>query len=128
MLQQEEAHFSFRLICLCAAPSVVTFSFDVGDGPALLSVKSPLPLNDRQWHYVRAERNVKESSLQVDQLPLRILAAPADGRLRLRLSSQLFVGKPKRLLLGRKRFLQTSANYFFLKFEQKNVSYLIFLK
>uniref|UniRef100_A0A8C7XTA9 Contactin associated protein family member 5a n=1 Tax=Oryzias sinensis TaxID=183150 RepID=A0A8C7XTA9_9TELE len=75
-----------------SSPSVVTFSFDVGDGPALLSVKSPLPLNDRQWHYVRAERNVKESSLQVDQLPLRILAAPADGRLRLRLSSQLFVG------------------------------------
>ncbi|KAF6733006.1 Contactin-associated protein-like 5 [Oryzias melastigma] len=59
-----------------SSPSVVTFSFDVGDGPALLSVKSPIPLNDRQWHYVRAERNVKESSLQVDQLPLRFLAAP----------------------------------------------------
>ncbi|KAA8593045.1 hypothetical protein FQN60_018500, partial [Etheostoma spectabile] len=75
-----------------SSPSVVTFSFDVGNGPALLSVKSHLPLNDRQWHYVRAERNVKEASLQVDQLPLRFLEAPADGHLRLRLSSQLFVG------------------------------------
>ncbi|XP_013878670.1 contactin-associated protein-like 5 [Austrofundulus limnaeus] len=75
-----------------SSPLVVTFSFDVGNGPAVLSVKSHLPLNDRQWHYVRAERNVKEASLQVDQLPLRFLEAPADGHLRLQLSSQLFVG------------------------------------
>lgn len=76
------------------APSVVTFSFDVGNGPVVLAVKSHVPLNDRQWHYVRAERNVKEASLQVDQLPLRFLEAPADGHLRLRLNSQLFVGRP----------------------------------
>ncbi|KAM9347809.1 contactin-associated protein-like 5 [Symphorus nematophorus] len=75
-----------------SSPSVVTFSFDVGNGPAVLAVKSHLPLNDRQWHYVRAERNVKEASLQVDQLPLRFLEAPADGHHRLRLNSQLFVG------------------------------------
>uniref|UniRef100_A0A4W4HHR5 Contactin associated protein-like 5a n=1 Tax=Electrophorus electricus TaxID=8005 RepID=A0A4W4HHR5_ELEEL len=75
-----------------SAPSAVTFSFDAGDGPAVLSVKSPVPLNDRQWHWVRAERNVKEASLQVDQLPLRFLQAPADAHLRLQLNSQLFVG------------------------------------
>uniref|UniRef100_A0A8C4EL35 Contactin associated protein-like 5a n=1 Tax=Dicentrarchus labrax TaxID=13489 RepID=A0A8C4EL35_DICLA len=76
-----------------SSPSAVTFSFDVGNGPVVLSMKSHLPLNDRQWHYVRAERNVKEASLQVDQLPLRFLEAPADGHPRLRLSSQLFVGR-----------------------------------
>ncbi|KAM9851148.1 contactin-associated protein-like 5 [Aulostomus maculatus] len=75
-----------------SSPSVVTFSFDVGNGMAMVSVKSHLPLNDRQWHYVRAERNVKEASLQVDQLPVRFLQAPADGHLSLRLSGQLFVG------------------------------------
>ncbi|XP_056144811.1 contactin-associated protein-like 5 [Lampris incognitus] len=75
-----------------SSPSVVTFSFDVGNGPVVLAVKSHVPLNDRQWHYVRAERNVKEASLQVDQLPLRFLEAPADGHLRLQLNSQLFVG------------------------------------
>lgn len=75
-----------------SSPSMVTFSFDVGNGPAVLSMKSHLPLNDRQWHYVRAERNVKEASLQVDELPLRFMEAPAEGYLRLRLSSQLFVG------------------------------------
>lgn len=75
------------------APSVVTFSFDVGNGPTVLTVKSPLPLNDRQWHYVRAGRDVKEASLQVGQLPLRLLEAPADGHLRLQLSSHLSVGR-----------------------------------
>ncbi|XP_078100513.1 contactin-associated protein-like 5, partial [Sander vitreus] len=74
-----------------SSPLVVTFSFDVGNGPAVLSVKSQLPLNDSQWHYVRAERNVKEVSLQVDQL-LRFLKAPVDGHHHLRLNSQLFVG------------------------------------
>uniref|UniRef100_A0A4W6E2C4 Contactin associated protein-like 5a n=1 Tax=Lates calcarifer TaxID=8187 RepID=A0A4W6E2C4_LATCA len=76
-----------------SSPSVVTFSFDVGNGPAVLSVKSHPPLNDRQWHYVRVERNVKEASLQVDQLPLRFLEAPANGHRHLQLSSQLFVGR-----------------------------------
>ncbi|XP_056146094.1 contactin-associated protein-like 5 isoform X2 [Lampris incognitus] len=75
-----------------SSPWAVTFSFDVGNGPVVLAVKSHVPLNDRQWHYVRAERNVKEASLQVDQLPLRFLEAPADGHLRLQLNSQLFVG------------------------------------
>ncbi|KAL0184247.1 hypothetical protein M9458_019943, partial [Cirrhinus mrigala] len=73
-------------------PSAVTFSFNVGDGPVILTVKSPVPLNDRQWHWVRAERNVKEACLQVDQLPLRIIETPPDGHLRLQLGSQLFVG------------------------------------
>uniref|UniRef100_A0A3B4VHG9 Contactin-associated protein-like 5 n=1 Tax=Seriola dumerili TaxID=41447 RepID=A0A3B4VHG9_SERDU len=75
-----------------SSPSVVTFSFDVGNGPVVLAVKSHLPLNDRQWHYVRVERNMKEASLQVDQLPLHFLEAPADGHCRLRLNNQLFVG------------------------------------
>uniref|UniRef100_A0A8C7S7Q8 Contactin associated protein-like 5a n=1 Tax=Oncorhynchus mykiss TaxID=8022 RepID=A0A8C7S7Q8_ONCMY len=75
-----------------SSPSVVTFSFDVGNRPVDLAVKSHVPLNDRQWHYVRAERSVKEASLQVDQLPLRFLEAPSEGLLRLRLNSQLFVG------------------------------------
>uniref|UniRef100_W5L3K4 Contactin associated protein-like 5b n=1 Tax=Astyanax mexicanus TaxID=7994 RepID=W5L3K4_ASTMX len=77
-------------------PSVVTFAFDVGNGPVVLTVKSHVPLNDKQWHYVRAERNVKEASLQVDQLPLRFLEAPSDGHARLQLNSQLFIGTASR--------------------------------
>uniref|UniRef100_A0A673LG76 Contactin-associated protein-like 5 n=1 Tax=Sinocyclocheilus rhinocerous TaxID=307959 RepID=A0A673LG76_9TELE len=74
-----------------SAPSVVTFTFDVGNGPVVLTVKCHVPLNDKQWHYVRAERNVKEASLQVDQLPLRFLEAPSEGHTHLQLNSQLFI-------------------------------------
>ncbi|NXW89465.1 CNTP4 protein, partial [Alopecoenas beccarii] len=74
------------------SPSEVIFSFDVGNGPSEVTVQSLTSLNDNQWHYVKAERNVKEASLQVDQLPQRSHSAPPDGHIRLQLNSQLFVG------------------------------------
>ncbi|KAI1242965.1 Contactin-associated protein-like 2, partial [Lamprotornis superbus] len=70
----------------------VSFSFDVGNGPVEIVVRSPNPLNDDQWHRVNAERNVKQASLQVDQLPLEIRKAPTEGHTRLELYSQLYVG------------------------------------
>ncbi|XP_048203563.1 contactin-associated protein-like 3 [Perognathus longimembris pacificus] len=74
------------------APAEIVFSFDVGNGPCEVIVQSPTPLNDNRWHRVKAERNVKEATLQVDQLPQKTQLAPADGPVRLQLSSQLFVG------------------------------------
>ncbi|KAM6176573.1 contactin-associated protein-like 4 isoform 6-T6 [Erethizon dorsatum] len=73
------------------SPTVVTFSFDVGNGPFEISVQSPTQFNDNQWHHVRVERNMKEASIQVDQLSPKIQAAPADGHVLLQLNSQLFV-------------------------------------
>ncbi|XP_010607783.1 contactin-associated protein-like 4 isoform X1 [Fukomys damarensis] len=74
------------------SPTTVTFSFDVGNGPFEISVQSPTQFNDNQWHHVRVERNMKEASIQVDQLSPKIQAAPADGHVLLQLNSQLFVG------------------------------------
>ncbi|XP_008065450.2 contactin-associated protein-like 3 [Carlito syrichta] len=74
------------------ATSELTFSFDVGNGPCEVTVQSPIPFNDDRWHHVRAERNIKEASLQVDHLPLKIQPVPAEGHLRLQLNSQLYVG------------------------------------
>nr|XP_044607414.1 LOW QUALITY PROTEIN: contactin-associated protein-like 4 [Equus asinus] len=74
------------------SPVEVTFSFDVGNGPCEVTVQAPTPLNDNRWHLVRAERNVKEASLQVDWLPRGTRAAPEDGHMLLQLNSQLFVG------------------------------------
>ncbi|KAM9213684.1 contactin-associated protein-like 4 [Leptosomus discolor] len=74
------------------SPSEVIFSFDVGNGPSEVTVHSLTSLNDNQWHYVKAERNIKEASLQVDQLPQMSHSAPPDGHIRLQLNSQLFVG------------------------------------
>ncbi|XP_073161130.1 contactin-associated protein-like 5 isoform X3 [Lepidochelys kempii] len=75
-----------------SSPKEITFSIDVGNGPMEATVQSPTPLNDNQWHYVRAERNLKQTSLQVDNLPKKILEAPAEGHFRLQLNSQFFVG------------------------------------
>ncbi|XP_044151374.1 contactin-associated protein-like 2 [Bufo gargarizans] len=70
----------------------VSFSFDVGNGLVELIVSTSTPLNDDQWHRVRAERNIKEARLQVDQLPPQILKAPTHGHTRLELTSQFYVG------------------------------------
>ncbi|XP_026876989.2 contactin-associated protein-like 2b isoform X1 [Electrophorus electricus] len=72
--------------------SVVSFSFDVGNGPVELTARSPAPLNDDQWHRVEAERNVKEAVLRLDKLHREVRAAPPQGHTRLELFSQLFVG------------------------------------
>ncbi|XP_059986056.1 contactin-associated protein-like 4 isoform X7 [Lagenorhynchus albirostris] len=73
------------------SPAVVTFSFDVGNGPFEISVQSPTHFSDNQWHHVRVERNTREASVQVDQLSPRTQPAPADGHVLLQLNSQLFV-------------------------------------
>ncbi|XP_038597328.1 LOW QUALITY PROTEIN: contactin-associated protein-like 5 [Tachyglossus aculeatus] len=75
-----------------STPAEVTFAFDVGDGPLEVTVRSPSPLNDNQWHFVRAERNLKLSSLQVDSLPRKTVETSAEGHFRLQLNSPLFVG------------------------------------
>ncbi|KAF6287812.1 hypothetical protein mRhiFer1_003118 [Rhinolophus ferrumequinum] len=74
------------------SPALVTFSFDVGNGPFEISVQSPTHFNDNQWHHVRVERNMKEASIQVDHLSPKTQPAPADGHILLQLNSQLFVG------------------------------------
>ncbi|XP_061739883.1 contactin-associated protein-like 4 isoform X3 [Nerophis ophidion] len=74
------------------SPFEVLFSFDVGNGPLEVSVKTSAALNDDRWHAVRAERNVKEASLHVDDLPAAAQEAPSDGQIHLQLNSQLFVG------------------------------------
>ncbi|XP_040921380.1 contactin-associated protein-like 2a [Toxotes jaculatrix] len=79
------------------SPQVVSFSFDVGNGPVELTVHSAMPLNDDQWHRVMAERNVKEAVLQLDQTYRASRLAPAQGHTRLELFSQLYVGKPASL-------------------------------
>ncbi|KAG7512883.1 contactin-associated protein-like 4 [Solea senegalensis] len=70
----------------------VLFSLDVGNGPLEVTVKADFPLNDNRWHHIRAERNIKEVSLRLDELPGASQKAPADGHIHLQLNSQLFIG------------------------------------
>lgn len=87
-------HFDSFLIYFFsnAASTEVLFSFDVGNGPLDVRVTADFPLNDNRWHYIRAERNVKEASLRLDELPAATQEAPADGHIHLQLNSQLFIG------------------------------------
>lgn len=89
----EEATHGPLVLSAPAAATEVSFSFDVGNGPVEIVVRSPSPLNDDQWHRVTAERNVKQASLQVDRLPQQVRKAPTEGHTRLELYSQLFVGE-----------------------------------
>ncbi|XP_040827125.1 contactin-associated protein-like 5 isoform X1 [Ochotona curzoniae] len=75
-----------------SSPSEVTFAIDVGNGPILLVVQSPSPLNDNQWHHVWAERGLKKASLQVDNLPRSSRETTEDGHFQPQLNSQLLVG------------------------------------
>lgn len=72
--------------------TVVSFSFDVGNGPVELTVHSATPVNDDQWHRLVAERNVKEAVLQLDLSYRASRPAPPQGHTRLELFSQLYVG------------------------------------
>lgn len=80
---------------LIPVPTEVVFSFDVGNGPFEVRVKTPVPLNDDRWHHVAAERNVREASLSVDHYPGSVQKAPTEGHIHLQLNSQLFVGKER---------------------------------
>lgn len=91
----EQTPTQCRLGCPSASTQVV-FSFDVGNGPLEVSVYSSVPLNDNRWHQVRAKRNVKEASLQLDGLPVVRQQATADGHFHLQLNSQLFIGELKK--------------------------------
>uniref|UniRef100_A0A673KZV3 Contactin-associated protein-like 2 n=1 Tax=Sinocyclocheilus rhinocerous TaxID=307959 RepID=A0A673KZV3_9TELE len=72
--------------------TVVSLSFDVGNGPVELTVRSSTPLNDDQWHRVEAERNIKEAVLRLDKVHREARSAPPQGHTHLQLFSQLFVG------------------------------------
>ncbi|GAB1285337.1 Contactin-associated protein-like 5-2 [Apodemus speciosus] len=94
----EDSCLDNQHFCNCDAdtnecsPSEITFAIDVGNGPIELIVQSPYPLNDDQWHFIRAETNLKETSLQVDNLPQSMREVSEEGHFQLQLNSQLFVG------------------------------------
>ncbi|XP_062893264.1 contactin-associated protein 1 [Mobula hypostoma] len=71
---------------------VIAFTFNVGDGPQELQVEAMVPLNDDAWHYVEAEINVKFARLRLDELPWRVLEAPPQSYVSLRLDRPLYVG------------------------------------
>ncbi|XP_056599327.1 contactin-associated protein-like 2b [Triplophysa dalaica] len=101
--------------------TTVSFSFDVGNGPVELTVRSPTPLNDDQWHRVEVERNTKEAVLRLDKTYREARSAPPQGHTRLELFSQLFVGASggQRGFLGCIRSLKINGMTFDLEVRAK---------
>ncbi|XP_030649349.1 contactin-associated protein 1 [Chanos chanos] len=70
----------------------VVFVFMVGDGIRNVTLRSPRPLNDNEWHYVEAEINVKRARLKVDFLPPAIHKFPMQTYITMKFTQPLLVG------------------------------------
>ncbi|XP_072219814.1 contactin-associated protein-like 2b [Leuresthes tenuis] len=91
--------------------SMVLFSFDVGSERVELSVRSPEPLNNDQWHRVEAEKNVKEAVLQLNGQYREVRPMPPQGHAKLDFYSDLYVGASsgQRGVLGCMRALKING-------------------
>ncbi|XP_068605403.1 contactin-associated protein-like 2 [Brachionichthys hirsutus] len=101
--------------------SEVLFSFGVGNEWVELSLNSPVPLNDDQWHRVEAEKNIKEAVLQLDGQSREASATPAQGHTKLEFYSELYVGASsgQRGFLGCMRALKINGVTFDLEDKAK---------
>ncbi|XP_078080420.1 contactin-associated protein 1 isoform X4 [Mustelus asterias] len=90
--EQSISFSCYKSRLLNSPEKVVSFSFDVGDGPEELQTESATLLNDDAWHFVEAEINVKFARLRLDELPWRQREAPPQSYVSLKLEKPLFVG------------------------------------
>uniref|UniRef100_A0A672ZSF8 Contactin associated protein like 2b n=1 Tax=Sphaeramia orbicularis TaxID=375764 RepID=A0A672ZSF8_9TELE len=100
--------------------TVVSFSFDVGGELVELSVRSPVPLNNDQWHRVEAEKNIKEAVLQLNGQYRDVRTTP-QGHTKMEFYGQLFVGASsgQRGFLGCMRALKINGVTFDLEEKAK---------
>ncbi|KAM3605215.1 uncharacterized protein V6R79_022304 [Siganus canaliculatus] len=90
--------------------SVVFFSFDMSGERVELSVHSPEPLGNDQWHRVEAERNIKEAVLQLNGQHRDVRATPPQGHSKPEVYSDLYVGASgQRGFLGCMRALKING-------------------
>ncbi|XP_029429832.1 contactin-associated protein 1 [Rhinatrema bivittatum] len=70
----------------------LVFAYDIGNGHENLTVRSPIPFNDDEWHQVKAEINVKLARLKVDKLPWVTRPSPHQNYINLLYDKPLHVG------------------------------------
>ncbi|MGH0166427.1 UNVERIFIED_CONTAM: hypothetical protein FKN15_050787 [Acipenser sinensis] len=76
------------------------FIFSVGDGIINATLKSPNPLNDDQWHFVKAEINVKMARIKVDEQPWVVRRFPSQSYVNLVFTKPLLVGAAEYKMRG----------------------------
>uniref|UniRef100_A0A3Q3KKR4 Contactin associated protein 1 n=1 Tax=Mastacembelus armatus TaxID=205130 RepID=A0A3Q3KKR4_9TELE len=71
----------------------LAFVFMVGDGILNVTLRSPVPLNDNEWHFVQAEINVKLARIKVDYQPWAVRRFPGQTFVTMKFSHPLLVGR-----------------------------------
>uniref|UniRef100_A0A8C4HHA6 Contactin associated protein 1 n=1 Tax=Dicentrarchus labrax TaxID=13489 RepID=A0A8C4HHA6_DICLA len=74
------------------------FIFMVGDGIINVTLHSPVPLNDNEWHFVQAEINVKLARIKVDYQPWAVRRFPGQTFVTMKFTHPLLVGSANRTL------------------------------
>lgn len=70
----------------------LVFVFMVGDGILNVTLRSPVPLNDNEWHFVQAEINVKLARIKVDYQPWAVRRFPAQTFVTMQFTHPILVG------------------------------------
>lgn len=71
----------------------LVFVFMVGDGILNATLRSPVPLNDNEWHFVQAEINVKLARIKVDYQPWAVRRFPGQTFVTMKFTHPLLVGR-----------------------------------
>ncbi|KAK1877509.1 Contactin-associated protein 1 [Dissostichus eleginoides] len=76
----------------------LAFIFMVGDGIVNVTLNSPVPLNDNEWHFVQAELNVKLARIKVDYQPWAVKRFPGQTFVTMKFTHPVVVGAANRTL------------------------------
>ncbi|XP_071386578.1 contactin-associated protein 1 [Centroberyx affinis] len=76
----------------------LVFLFMVGDGILNATLRSPVPLNDNEWHFVQAEINVKLARIKVDYQPWAVIRFPGQTFVTMQFTHPILVGAANRTL------------------------------
>lgn len=86
---------SLDILFLFSLPATtnLVFVFMVGDGILNATLRSPVPLNDNEWHFVQAEINVKLARIKVDYQPWAVRRFPGQTFVTMKFTHPLLVGR-----------------------------------
>ncbi|KAG9350159.1 hypothetical protein JZ751_026512 [Albula glossodonta] len=86
----DDRHRNFIRVELNSTTNLL-FVFMVGDGIINVTLRSPMPLNDDEWHFVQAEINVKGARLKVDYQPWAVRQFPGQTSVTMKFTQPLLV-------------------------------------
>uniref|UniRef100_A0A3B5MS93 Contactin associated protein 1 n=1 Tax=Xiphophorus couchianus TaxID=32473 RepID=A0A3B5MS93_9TELE len=87
----------------------LVFVFMVGDGILNVTLRSPVPLNDNEWHFVQAEINAKLARIKVDYQPWAVRRFPGQTFVTMKFTHPVLVNRTLRPFLGCLRGLRMNG-------------------